>query len=147
MPGLSTTCYKKSQWAKVSTQEMYHLLGPPRLSEGTHPATSATEVGLFSTTLPLTVNSTAPFQTLPLHPMFKLCFTHMLYFIKCQHHSPWSCIPMATMLAPQLLLMGFRSIINKLKQFQTFVSTYLLDVITLTETWLTDRIHDNEILR
>ena len=34
-----------------------------------------------------------------------------------------------------------------LKQFQTFVSTHLLDVITLTETWLTDRIHDNEILR
>ena len=37
------------------------------------------------------------------------------------------------------------TIVNKLSQFQTFVYSTSLDVIALSETWLTDSVFNNEI--
>jgi len=37
-----------------------------------------------------------------------------------------------------------RSIVNKLKQFQTLVYSKSFDIIALTETWLTNSIYDSE---
>ena len=39
-----------------------------------------------------------------------------------------------------------RSIVNKLKDFQSLVYTKSFDIIGISETWLTDNIYDNEIL-
>lgn len=43
-------------------------------------------------------------------------------------------------------LWNCRSLANKLKPFKSFVYSHSLDVIALTETWLSDRITDREIL-
>ena len=39
-----------------------------------------------------------------------------------------------------------RSIVNKLDNFQSFVYSTSLNIIALSETWLTDNVFDNEIL-
>ena len=46
-------------------------LSIPTVSKDTHPNTSVTEVGLFSTTLPLTVNPSAPNSNLASPPHFQ----------------------------------------------------------------------------
>ena len=45
-----------------------------------------------------------------------------------------------------VLYINPRSIVNKLKQFQSLVYSKSLDLIGLTETWLNEYIFDNEIL-
>jgi len=43
-------------------------------------------------------------------------------------------------------LFNARSIVNKLNNFQSYVYSLDLDIVALTETWLTDSIFNNEIL-
>ena len=42
--------------------------------------------------------------------------------------------------------MNIRSIVNKIDVFQNYVYSRSLDIVGITETWLSDKIFDNEIL-
>ena len=42
--------------------------------------------------------------------------------------------------------MNVRSIVNKINVFQNYVYSRSLDIVGITETWLSDKIFDNEIL-
>jgi len=43
-------------------------------------------------------------------------------------------------------LFNARSIVNKLNNFQSYIYSLDLDIMAITETWLTDSIFNNEIL-
>ena len=45
-----------------------------------------------------------------------------------------------------ICLVNIRSIVNKLNQFQNYVYSRSFDIIAVTETWLSDKIFNNEIL-
>ena len=44
------------------------------------------------------------------------------------------------------VLLKIRSIVNKINIFQSFVYSRFSDIIGVTETWLSDKLFDNEIL-
>ena len=46
----------------------------------------------------------------------------------------------------EISLLNARSIVNKLTCLQSYVISSSVDVIAITESWLNDRIYDNEIL-
>ena len=49
-------------------------------------------------------------------------------------------------LLPNLFVLDYRSLINKLSLFQSFVYSTDFTFICLTETWLPDHVSDGEIL-